>query len=153
MVLVDLLQTTKYPLVTLQRFQKCDDRLNADRGTSEGPAPRCLCATQPQEATGDWCHWSLPGIRVFSQRSQSRLRETSFNHQGQFPTFSITWRNIFLFPEEQLLKASNTKCFLWQVKGFYRQFASVQWWTTLHIVWPFVAYDFPTKTLKALFVS
>lgn len=29
------------------------------------------------------------------------------------PHFSITWRNISLFPEEKLLKASNTKCFLW----------------------------------------
>lgn len=93
------------------------------------------------------------GLCQRSEYFQSRLRETSFSHQGHFPTFSITWRNIFLFPEEKLLKASNTKCFLRWVKGFYRQFASVQWWTTLHIVWPLVAYNFPKKTLKGLFVS
>jgi len=29
----------------------------------------------------------------------------------------------------------------------------VQGWTTIHIVWPFVAYDFPKKTWNALFVS
>lgn len=71
-MLVDSLRTLKYPLVTFcTNFKSGGDRLNASRDTSEEPAVLIVsvCHSAKNETTGDWCHWSLLGIRVYLQGS------------------------------------------------------------------------------------
>lgn len=98
-MLVDSLQTLKYPLVTFcTNFKSVGDTLNASRGTSEEPAVLIVsvCHSAKNETTGDWCHRSLWGIRVYLQCSHRvKANRNLLQSPRTIPHFSPLPGDIF----------------------------------------------------------
>jgi len=97
-VLVDSLQTLKYPPVTpCTDSERVGDRLNASRVTSEEPAVRVgsACHSLLSETTGDWCYWSLLGIRVICSVATVKANRNLLQSLRTIPYFSPLPGDIF----------------------------------------------------------